>query len=83
VEAADDDTVVGLVQQGQGEALVPAGVRKWVEANEPLPREEVASSALHDCHPSGEFVQIAPDLVDRLEVLSEDGLKVAAFNAAR
>jgi hypothetical protein len=82
MQAAYDDSVVGLVKQCKGKALVPTRVGKWVEANEALSREEVARSALHDGHPGSKFVQLAPDLMDRFKVLPEYGFEIAALDAA-
>jgi hypothetical protein len=38
VEAAHDDPVAGGIEEGEGEALVPAGVLEGIEADEPDPR---------------------------------------------
>jgi hypothetical protein len=81
MQAAHDDSVVRLVQQCKGKALVTARVGKWIEPDESLSREEVARRALHDSHPGSKFVQLAPDLMDRVKMLPEYGFEIAAIDA--
>jgi hypothetical protein len=82
MQAAHDDSVVRLVQQCKGKALVTARVGKWIEPDESLSREEVARGALHDGHPGSKFVQLAPDLMDRFKMLPEYGFEIASLDAA-
>jgi hypothetical protein len=42
----------------------------------------VTGGAFHECHSSGQLVQIASDLMDRRDAFSENGLQVAALDAA-
>jgi hypothetical protein len=81
MEAAHDDTVVGLVEQGPRKALITARVGEGVEADERLPREVVARGNLEDCQPFRELVQVAPNLMNGFEMLSQDGLEVTVLNA--
>jgi hypothetical protein len=83
MEAADDEAVVGLVQHGQCEALVSARIGEGVEPNHALLGEVMARRTLHDRHPGRQLVQIARDLVNGLQVVTQDLLQIAALDAAR
>jgi hypothetical protein len=82
VKAADDDAVVGFVQKGQGETLVATRVRERVETDQAHLGEVMSRAALDNGHPGREFIEVRTYLVNRLEVLPKDRLKVAALNAA-
>jgi hypothetical protein len=80
MEAAHDDAIVGLVEQGQGEALIAARVGERIEADERLSGEVVARGALEDRQPVREIVQVAPDLMNGFEMLTQDGLEVTILD---
>jgi hypothetical protein len=82
MQTADDDAVFGLVHQRQRETLVAAGVWERIEAHETRSSEVVTRRTLHDRHPSGQLIQIPSNLVNRLEMLTQDGLEVAAIDAS-
>jgi hypothetical protein len=81
METADDNAVIGFIEQRQGEALIAARIREWIEADKTLFGEKVARGTFHERHPCREFVQITTDLMNGLEVLPKDRLKVPALDA--
>ena len=75
MEAAHDEAVPVDVEEGEGEALVAAGVLERVEPDEPDPREGQLQVALEDGGPSLDGVDVADDLVDAGQVGFEDRLQ--------
>jgi hypothetical protein len=82
VEAADDEAVAGGVREGEGEALVAAGVLERIEPNEPNPLDRSAAVGLQDRRPSRQHIELGRDRVDLVEVGVEDGLEAAALRTA-
>ena len=83
MQAADHEAFLGFVQQGQREALVATRVGERIEADQAQTREVVSCRALEHGGPGGQFVEIATDLMDRLQVGVEDRLEALAIGAAR
>jgi hypothetical protein len=81
VEAAHDEAGAGGVGQGQGEALVAAGVLERVEPDEPDPLDRPATGRLQDRGARRQLVELARDRVDLVEVGVEDRAQALAVRA--
>ena len=79
MEAADDEAVTAGVREGEGEALVAAGVLERIESNQPNPLDRSAAVGLEDRGPSRQHIELGRDRVDLVEVGVEDGLEAAAL----
>jgi hypothetical protein len=77
VEAAHDEAVPVDVEEGEGEALVAAGVLERVEPDEPDAGERQLQVALEDRGPGLDGVDVPDDLVDAGQVGLEDGLEAS------
>ena len=82
VQARQDPAVAVRVEQGQGEALVAAGLLERVVADEPDALERLPLGGLEDGRPGDDLVELAGDRVDLVEVGVEDGLEARALGAA-
>jgi len=82
VEAADDEAVTAGVREGEGEALVAAGVLERVESNEADPLDRSAAVGLEDCGPSRQHIALGRDRINLVEVSVEDGFEAAALRTA-
>src|SRR4029077_9329313 len=71
MQAAHDEPVAREVGQGQGEALIAAGVLERVEADEPDSLDGAPTIRLEDRRPRGQLVELARDRVDLVEVSVE------------
>ena len=83
MEAADDEAVIVRVEEGQGEALVAAGVLERVEADEADPLDGETGVAFEAGRPDPQGVDAGGDALDRVEMLAKDGLEVATVRASR
>jgi hypothetical protein len=70
------------VEEGEGEALVAAGVLERVEPDEPDAGERQLQVALEDRGPGLDGVDVPDDLVDAGQVGLEDGLEASLVAAA-
>jgi hypothetical protein len=70
------------VEEGEGEALVAAGVLERVEPDEPDAGERELQIALEDRGPGLDGVDVPDDLVDAGQVGLEDGLEASLVAAA-
>ncbi len=81
MQAGEDDAVLLGVEQGQGEALVAAGVLEWIEPDEADPLECPPPLDLEAVGPSAEFEQVGLDRDNPAEVGFEDPLEALAVLA--
>jgi hypothetical protein len=76
MKAADDQTVVGLVEEREGKTLIAARVFEWAEADQPLAGVVMAAGTLENGHSGRQFIEVLAHFVNDLEVLAENGLQV-------
>ncbi len=81
MEARQDPAVAPRIEQGQGEALVAAGLLERVEADQPDALEGPLLGTLEDGRPRGDLVKLARDREDLVEMRVEDGFEVVTAGA--
>ena len=82
MKAAHDEAVATEVSQGQGKALIAAGVLERIEPDEADSLDRSPAVRLDDCGSVGQLVELAGDRVDLVEVSVEDRLKAATIYVA-
>ena len=82
VQARHDPAVAGAVEQGEREALIPAGLLEWVVADQTHPLEGPPLHALHGHDANGQLVQVARDREYLVEVRIEDRFEARPTFAA-
>jgi hypothetical protein len=81
VETRQDPSIARCVEKRQREALVAAGLLERVVADEPDALEGTSLCTFEDGHPRRQFVQLARDRKDLVEVRIEDSLEAVTLRA--
>jgi len=82
MEAAEDEARAGGICQGQGEALVPAGILERVEPDEAEPLDRSTVGGFEDSRAGRQLVELARDREDLVEMGVEDGVEAPPVDAA-